>query len=105
MRRDFRLDDWADGLGPLDAIVKMQAAHELRHKTRLPMLLQRINEAIESGGPLLFCDHYFEVGNARNSGLYPTYREQSILLGNAGFQDIALLLDEGGMALYRCFKD
>jgi SAM-dependent methyltransferase len=105
MQRDFRRADWMAGLGPLDAIVTMQAAHELRHKTRLPVLLAQINSAVRTRGLLLFCDHYAEAGSAKNFELYPTFNEQPILLGKAGFSEILLLHNEGGMALYQCVKN
>ena len=31
---DFRRDDWSDNLGSFDAVVTVQAVHELRHKAR-----------------------------------------------------------------------
>jgi SAM-dependent methyltransferase len=104
LRRDFRRDDWAEGLGPLDAIVTTQAAHEVRHKTRQPALLKDIHAAIENGGLLLFCDHYSEAGSTKDSGLFLTHEEQPALLENAGFRQVEQLLDEGGMALYRAYK-
>jgi SAM-dependent methyltransferase len=102
--RDFRHGDWAAGLGAIDAIVTMQAAHEVRHKTRLPRLLSEIHAALKPGGMLLFCDHYAEVGSSKNPELHPEYAEQRTQFEVAGFVAIVELLNKGGMALYQCRK-
>jgi hypothetical protein len=99
--RDFRGADWSKDLAAVDAVVTLQAAHEVRHKQRLPALLARIHGLIRDGGLLLFCDHYAEFGTAKNPELYLTKEEQPIILSRAGFSDLGLLLDYGGMALYR----
>jgi SAM-dependent methyltransferase len=104
VRRDFRQTGWAEGLGPFDAVVTMQSAHEVRHKSRQPALLKDIHAAIENGGLLLFCDHYSEAGSTKDAGLFLTHEEQPTLLEGAGFQGVEQLLDEGGMALYRARK-
>ena len=99
--RDFRSSDWVEGLGQVDVIVTMQAAHEVRHKSRLPRLLKDIYGALQPDGRLLFCDHYAEVGSGKNPDLFPEYAEQVALLKAAGFRDVNELLNEGGMALYQ----
>jgi SAM-dependent methyltransferase len=101
---DFRRDDWAANVGAPDIVVTMQAAHEVRHKTRLPALLDAIHRSLKDEGMLLFCDHYTDETGTKNAGLYLRREEQPGLLENAGFQDVERLHDEGGMALYRCFK-
>lgn len=102
--RDFRDGDWAKGLGSIDVIITMQAAHEVRHKSRLPRLLMQIHAALRPGGILLFCDHYAEVASSKSSELHPEYDEQRALLSVPGFVEISELLNEGGMALYQCRK-
>lgn len=97
---DFRDPHWSEGLQPIDALVTLQAAHELRHASRLPELLTQIREALRPGGLLLFADHYAKPGNAENSGLYLTREEQPEHLALAGFAPVRLLHDEGGAALY-----
>jgi SAM-dependent methyltransferase len=104
VQRDFRRDGWAEGLGAFDAVVTLQAAHEVRHKTRQPALLKNIHGAIEEGGLLLFCDHYSEAGSTKDMGLFLTHDEQPALLEAAGFLRVEQLLDAGGMALYRACK-
>jgi SAM-dependent methyltransferase len=34
--KDFRQDDWIDGLSPAHAVLTMQAVHEVRHRDRQP---------------------------------------------------------------------
>ena len=102
--RDFRDEDWATGLGSIDVVVTLQAAHEVRHKRRLPALLKQTHAALKPSGMLLFCDHYAEAGSAKNPELYPEYEEQRALLMTTGFMEISELLNEGGMALYQCRK-
>jgi hypothetical protein len=59
---------------------------------------------IRPGGLFLYCDHYSEDSNTKNSELHVTREQQPDLLAVAGFTNIALLLDEGGMALYSAFR-
>jgi len=66
--RDFRVPDWTQGLGALDAIVTMQAVHETRHKARALPLLVQARTLLRPGGRLLYCDHYFE--DAKSRGFY-----------------------------------
>jgi SAM-dependent methyltransferase len=98
--RDFRLPKWPSGLGPVDAVVTMQAAHEVRHKDHLPALLRQLHGLVAPGGLLLFADHY--AGDGKNPALFPTREEQPMMLAEAGFSSVTPLLDQGGMTLYRC---
>lgn len=101
LQRDFRTPDWTDGLRDFAAVVTMQAAHEVRHKQHLPQLLARARTTLAADGLLLFCDHYAEAGSKKHPDLYLTREDQPAMLAMAGFRDITLLLDAGGMALYR----
>jgi hypothetical protein len=47
---------------------------------------------------LLYCDHYF--GEGQTPGLVLDRAEQPEMLHAAGYQNVELLRDEGGMALY-----
>jgi SAM-dependent methyltransferase len=96
--RDFCKPDWSKGLGPFDAVVTMQAAHELRHKRHLPKLLSQVIDILTPGGIFLYCDHYSEGG--QNPDLMLNREDQPRALEKAGFCDIRRLLDKGGMALY-----
>src|SRR5438874_11029361 len=58
VERDFRVPEWNAALGKFDAMLTLQAAHETRHRDRLPGLLQRARASLKAGGLLLYCDHY-----------------------------------------------
>jgi SAM-dependent methyltransferase len=100
VRRDFRDPDWGTGLGRFDAIVTLQAAHETRHKRHLPAFLRAAKHCLIEGGTLLYADHYAEEESGKNPSLMLRRAEQPLALKQAGFSNVALLLDKGGMALY-----
>jgi SAM-dependent methyltransferase len=97
--RDFRRGDWGEGLGRIDAVVSMQAAHEVRHKSRLAALFAGVRATLRPGGLFLYCDHYSEAGSAKDPALYLDREAQPRALEAAGFDAVATLHDEGGMAL------
>lgn len=97
--RDFRLPTWTNGLAELDAIVTLQAVHETRHKRRARPLFAQARAVLRPGGQLLYCDHYATATSRPNLALGRD--EQASALREAGFASVELLLDEGGMALYR----
>jgi SAM-dependent methyltransferase len=97
--RALRREDWRDGLGPAGAVVSMQAAHEVRHRSRLPALFEGVRQVLKPGGLFLLCDHYAEVGSEKNPALYLERESQPRALEAAGFSAVATLLDEGGMVL------
>jgi SAM-dependent methyltransferase len=96
--RDFRRPDWTSGVLAVDAIVTMQAVHETRHKSRALPLLAQARTLLRPGGSLLYCDHYFDDG--KKPGLMLDRAEQPEVLRAAGYTNVELLRDEGGMALY-----
>lgn len=98
--RDFRDPDWGADLGCFDAVVTMQAAHETRHKRHLPAFLRSAKQRLSAGGTLLYADHYAEEGSDKNPLLMLSREEQPDAITKAGFSDVTLLLDKGGMALY-----
>jgi SAM-dependent methyltransferase len=97
--RDFRDPAWPAGLGPFDAIVTLQAAHETRHKRHLVPLFERARTALVPGGLLLYADHYAAEGTHKPN-LMPDRDEQPLALERAGFTAVRLVHEEGGMALY-----
>jgi SAM-dependent methyltransferase len=101
--RDFS-KEWGKGLGPFDAIVTQQAAHETRHKKYLVRFLFRAAAKLKPDGLLLYCDHYAEPVPEKHPDLYVAREAQPVALLNAGLSRIALLHDEGGMALYSATK-
>jgi cyclopropane fatty-acyl-phospholipid synthase-like methyltransferase len=99
LQRDFRSTDWPTGLKNFDAVVTMQAAHELRHKRRLPALLSQVQTCLSRGGLFLYCDHYAESADAERQNLFLSQADQPAALREANFTDVRTLLDVGGMAL------
>jgi SAM-dependent methyltransferase len=100
VRADFRDTNWTDRIDSVDAVITMQAAHEVRHKSRLPALFRQIRDVVRPGGLFLYCDHYTEPGSTKNSELHLRPDEQPALLAEAGFSEVVRLLDEGGITLY-----
>jgi SAM-dependent methyltransferase len=99
VKRDFRKPEWSAMLGKFDVVLTLQAAHETRHKDRLPDLLRRAHACLKTGGLLLYCDHY--RGTLKNPLLYLRRQEQPQALRRAGYVRVDRLLDKAGMALYR----
>jgi SAM-dependent methyltransferase len=97
---DFRLTEWSARIGVVDAIVTMQAAHEVRHVSRVPALFQTVRASIRSGGLFLYADHFYEEGSSKNRDLFLTREEQLDALQASGFCGIERLLEESGLALY-----
>jgi SAM-dependent methyltransferase len=84
---DFVDPAWSDGLGPFDAIVTMQAVHELRHKRRAPTLYAQGYELLAPGGLLIVCDGV----PLNDTALGMTLAEQQAAIASAGFVDIEVL--------------
>ena len=97
--RDFREPTWPDDLGPFDAVVTLQAAHETRHKRHLVPLLERARTVLAPGGLLLYADHYL-TPETKLPALSPTRADQPLALARAGFVDVGLRYEEGNMALW-----
>ena len=105
VQRDFRSTNWVDGMGDYDAVVSMQAVHEVRHKQHIPALLDEIYKLLVRNGLFLFCDHYSEPDNgSKNPDLYLTREDQGQALLNARFGKVECVLDKGGMALWSATK-
>ncbi|MFY9657353.1 MAG: hypothetical protein WAK01_12350 [Methylocystis sp.] len=91
---------WSEEIGVVDAIVTMQAAHEVRHVSRVPALFKTVRASIRSGGLFLYADHFYEANSSRTRGLFLTREGQLETLETAGFCGIERLLEEDGLALY-----
>jgi len=89
---DFRSDDWVRHVtGPYDAIVSMQAVHEVRHKRHVPRLYRQVRDLLVPGGLFLVCDRTPEDDTSRSRALFMTADEQVDALNQAGFVDVQLL--------------
>lgn len=101
---DFKDESWSDGLGEFDAVVTMQAVHELRHKKHARTLHQTVRSLLSPHGRYLVCDHYAGGEGMANTALYMTVDEQRACLEAAGFGDVTNVLELRGMVLYRAIQ-
>jgi SAM-dependent methyltransferase len=97
VERDFLDPSWPNGLGAFDAVVTMQAVHELRHKSRAAALHAQVRGLVPRG-VYLVCDHV--LGELTNESLYMTEAEQLAALRAAGFADVTLVARVHGLALF-----
>jgi SAM-dependent methyltransferase len=98
---DFKQPHWTRGLTTFDAVVTMQAVHELRHKRHAPALYRQVGTVLHSGGSFLMCDHYVGDGAMSDRALFMTMEEHEAALHGAGFTNLHVLLQAGGLVLYR----
>jgi ubiquinone/menaquinone biosynthesis C-methylase UbiE len=99
--KNFKNSDWVHGLKEFDAVVTIQAVHELRHKRYAEELHKRVRTVLRPGGIYLVCDHFNGEGGMSNEQLYMTVAEQKAALESAGYASVRLVLLKGGMVLHR----
>ena len=99
IERDFKQPNWNEDLGRFDAVVTLQAVHELRHKRYATDFHRQVRPLLGNNGVYLFCDHYFGHEGMQNDQLYMSNAEQRQSLKNAGFS-YSEVLNRGGRALY-----
>src|SRR5262249_38038233 len=97
---DFKQAGWTTGLGLFDAVITMQAAHEVRHKKHVVGLHASVRSLLKSNGRYLVCDHYVGPDGMKNEALHMTVEEQQYALQAAGFTSVTCLLRKGGLALH-----
>lgn len=87
---DFKSPHWPSQLtGPFDAIVSMQAVHEIRHKRHVPWLYAQASTLMREGGTLAVCDaEPTETQSPDQHQLASTRREQEYAMRWAGFEDV-----------------
>lgn len=98
---DFRTDDWCAGLGAFDAVLTVQAVHELRHKRRAPGLYAQVAGLLRPSGVFLMCDHFVGERGMTNRSLYMTIDEQKAALEAGGFGCVDVILEDRGLVLLR----
>jgi len=98
---DFRDDRWTDRVTTFDFVLTMQAAHEVRHKHHIPALYAQVRHVVRPNGTFLMCDHYVGPGAMTNTELFMTLEEHELVLNEAGFTAVRLLMKVGSLALYR----
>jgi len=101
VERSFREPAWWESLGSFEAIVTIQAVHELRHKRHARELHARARDLLAPEGLYLVCDHFVGEGGMENDQLYMTVYEQREVLASTGFDSVECLLLTGGMVLHR----
>jgi SAM-dependent methyltransferase len=101
LEADFRDSDWNTGLTMFDAIVSVQAVHELRHKQHAPSFYQKVLSVLRNRGVFLVCDHFCGQGGMSDMSLYMTFEEHEWALRSGGFSGVEMLLEKGGLALFR----
>jgi len=83
---DFKQPGWTRSVeAPFDAVIAMQAVHEIRHKRHILGLYRQIHELLCAGGLLLVCDHVPPDESSRSTALFATEAEQHAALADAGF--------------------
>jgi cyclopropane fatty-acyl-phospholipid synthase-like methyltransferase len=101
MTADFRGTDWITEVGSFDAVVTVQAVHEVRHKRHAAGLHRLVHGCLRPAGLYLVCDHVVEPESMTDTNLYMTATEQVEALGEAGFRDIEVILENKGLILFR----
>ena len=99
--RSFRCHDWVARLPRFDAVVTMQAVHELRHKRHAVALHTAVKATLRRGGEYLVCDHFAGEGGMQNAELYMTAEEQERALRTAGFMEVERVTQLGTLVLHR----
>jgi SAM-dependent methyltransferase len=97
---DFKGPSWTAAVpGPWDAVVSMQAVHEVRHKRHVPGLYRDIVNILAPAGLLIVCDLMPQDDTARSTALFMTAEEQLEAMRAAGFIDVRLVTSGDGLAL------
>jgi SAM-dependent methyltransferase len=103
LERDFLDPAWSSGLGRFDAVVTMQAVHELRHKRRATELHRAVRSLLVPFGSYFVCDHFVGEGGMANERLFMRVDEQRDALERAGFERVEKVLELGGLVLHRAW--
>lgn len=86
---DFKQPGWTRSVeAPFDAVITMQAVHELRHKRHILGLYRQVHDLLCAGGLLLVCDHVPLDESLRSTELHATEAEQHAALVEAGFRRV-----------------
>jgi cyclopropane fatty-acyl-phospholipid synthase-like methyltransferase len=101
LSKNFKNSDWVRGLKEFDAVVTIQAVHELRHKRYAEELHRQVRTLLRPGGPYLVCDHFRGEDGMSNEQLYMTVAEQKAALESAGYASVQQVLLKGGLVLHR----
>jgi SAM-dependent methyltransferase len=93
LQEDFKEDGWEHKVGALyDAIVSIQAVHELRHKRHALKFYRECRGLLKDGGLLLICDRLPQDDSDRDRALFMREDEQLTALEQARFVNAEVLL-------------
>ncbi len=99
--RNLKSEDWSQDLGRFDAVVTIQAVHELRHKRYAPQLHATVRGLLQSDGVYLVCDHFAGEGGMSDRELYMTIPEQRLALEQAAFSHVRHMLTSGSLTMHK----
>ena len=95
----FLEDGWWRSLpGPFDAIVSLQAVHEVRESSRIPRLYGELRLLLRTGGVILIADQV-NKGDAHEEQ-FLTVDEHRKALTDAGFESVRIVYEEGDLAMF-----
>ena len=100
IERNFKQEDWTEGLGSFECVVTNQAVHELRHKRYAAQLHLQVREILDHEGVYLVSDHFAGDGGMENEQLFMSVAEQRQALLAAGFLRVEEVLVKGGLVLH-----
>ena len=98
---DFKDPNWSVHLPGFDAVVSVQAVHELRHKQHAASLYRTVRQLLRSRGIFLMCDHFVGEGGMSDTALFMTPEEHELALHVGGFKQVKMILRKGGLVLFR----
>jgi ubiquinone/menaquinone biosynthesis C-methylase UbiE len=101
IQADFKTKEWTLSLETFDAVVTLQAVHELRHKRHASELHSSVRGLLRKNGIYVVCDHFIGKGGMTSTDLYMPVEEQYSALENAGFKNIQCVLQKDGLVLHR----
>lgn len=105
VQADFRSEGWIRCVtAPYDAVVSMQAVHEVRHKRHVPRLYGQVHGLLARDGAFLMADRVPEDDSPRSTALFMTEQEQTRALTDAGFDDIHVVMSGDALVLCQCRK-
>ncbi len=101
-QRSFSDEQWWQGLPvPFDAVLSLQALHQVRQAERLKRLYQEIRCVVKTGGLVLVADKISKARQA-NEGLL-TASAQEAALRAAGLQEIRPVLARGDLMMFASY--
>jgi len=84
--------------GPFDAIVSLQAVHEVRESSRIPRLYGDLRQLLCEGGVILIADQV-NTGDKREEH-FLTSDEHQAALQNAGYDSVRIVYEEGDLTMF-----